>query len=82
MVAGEAQTCYTPLMADDDPLPKSLVEKLTALPSDLILEVERFVDALRSSEADRALSAAATAVSAPAFAAVWDNPEDDAYDAL
>jgi hypothetical protein len=69
-------------MPDDAHLPVSLIEKLTALPSDLIAEVERFVDALRASENDRSLSAAAADASAPAFAAVWNNHEDDVYDAL
>jgi plasmid stability protein len=31
---------------------------------------------------DRALSQATLAASAPAFAAAWDNTEDDAYNAL
>jgi hypothetical protein len=52
---------------------------------DRLAEVEDFVDFvdfLRSRDQDRALFRAASAVSDPAFAAVWDNPEDDVYDAL
>jgi hypothetical protein len=30
----------------------------------------------------RALTRAAAATSEPAFAAIWNNPEDDVYDAL
>jgi hypothetical protein len=33
-------------------------------------------------EQERSLTRAAGAVSAPAFAAIWNNPEDDAYDAM
>ncbi len=32
-------------------------------------------------EDDRALTRAAAAVSAPSFAAIWDKPDGDAYDA-
>jgi hypothetical protein len=60
----------------------ALVEKIQALPPERIAEVEDFVEFLKLRETERALTNAATAVSAPAFAAVWDNPEDAAYDAL
>jgi hypothetical protein len=33
-------------------------------------------------EQERALTRAAAVASVPAFAAVWNNPEDDVYDAL
>ena len=42
-------------------------------------DVNAAIDFLRSRE-ERSLTAAAA--SAPAFAAVWSNPEDDVYDAL
>lgn len=61
---------------------QALFEKISALPSELVAEVEDFVDFLRLKDQDRALSRAAGAASTPAFAAVWDNPEDDVYDAL
>ena len=61
---------------------QALIEKLNTLPVDRLHEVEDFVDFLRSRDQDRALFRAATAASEPAFAAVWNNPEDDAYDAL
>jgi hypothetical protein len=59
-----------------------LIQKLNALPIDRLAEVETFVDFVHQREQDRALVAAASAASAPAFAAVWDNPEDQVYDAL
>lgn len=62
--------------------PQALIEKLNTLPIDRLHEVEDFVDFLRSRDQDRALFRAASAASEPAFAAVWNNPEDDVYDAL
>lgn len=62
--------------------PKALIDKITALPDDRIAEIEDFVDFIGQREQDRALRRAAAALSAPAFAAVWSNPEDDVYDAL
>ena len=64
------------------PANQALIEKLNTLPADRLHEVEDFVDFLRSRDQDRALFRAASAASEPAFAAVWNNPEDDAYDAL
>jgi hypothetical protein len=61
---------------------RALIEKIEALPDERIAEVEDFVEFLRLREQERALTRAATAASAPAFARVWSNPEDDAYDAL
>ena len=64
------------------PANQALIEKLNTLPIDRLHEVEDFVDFLRSRDQDRALFRAASAASEPAFAAVWNNPEDDVYDAL
>jgi hypothetical protein len=64
------------------PANQALIEKLNALPADRLHEVEDFVDFLRSRDQDRALFRAASVASEPAFAAVWNNPEDDVYDAL
>lgn len=61
---------------------QALMEKIQALPVERIAEVEDFVDFIASREQDRSLVHAASAASADAFAAVWSNPEDDAYDAL
>jgi len=61
---------------------RDLIAKIERLPADRIAEVEDFVDFLRTRDQDRALTRAATAVSATSFAAIWDNPEDAAYDAL
>ena len=61
---------------------QALIEKLNALPVDCLAEVEDFVDFIRLREQDQSLVRSAAASSAPAFAAVWDNPEDDAYNAL
>jgi hypothetical protein len=56
-------------------IPQSLIDKIKALPAERIGEVEDFVDFI-------AARAAAAQVSAPAFAKVWNNPDDDAYNAL
>ena len=61
---------------------RSLMDRIQALPPDRIAEVEDFVDFLCLRERDRALVRAAAAASEPSLAAIWDNPDDDAYDAL
>ncbi|MGH6956616.1 MAG: hypothetical protein ACREEW_08140 [Caulobacteraceae bacterium] len=64
------------------PATDSLIDKINTLPTERLSEVEDFVDFLRSRDQDRALFRAAGAASEPAFAAIWNNPEDDVYDAL
>jgi hypothetical protein len=64
------------------PNPQSLIDKIKALPPDRLAEVEDFIDFIASRAQDRALTRAAAATSAAAFAKIWNNPEDDAYDAL
>ena len=62
--------------------PDVLIAKIKELPAERIAEIDDFVDFIRLRERQSALTRAATAASAPAFERVWDNPEDDAYDAL
>jgi len=59
-----------------------LLERLAAFPRKYAAEVEDFVDFLSQRDTDRQLTRAAAAASGPAFAKVWDNPEDDVYDSL
>lgn len=66
---------------DRNVLSQRLIKKIGALPKRLIAEVEDFVDIVSAGESDK-VSDAALSISAPAFAAVWNNPEDDVYDAL
>ncbi len=61
---------------------ESLTEKMQALTSDQLAEVEEFVESLQGWEQNRALSRAAAALSEPALARVWNNPEDDVYDSV
>ena len=61
---------------------KALLKKIEALPDERISEIEDFVEFIAAREQERSITRAAAAVSAPAFAAVWSNPEDDVYDAL
>ena len=61
---------------------QALIKKIEALPADRVAEIEDFVDFIQLRERERGLARAAAASSAPAFAAIWNNPDDDAYDAL
>lgn len=64
------------------PANPALIEKLNTLPSERLAEVEDFVDFIRQRDQERGLVRASGAASAPAFAAVWENAEDDVYDAI
>lgn len=66
-------------MSVDD---QGLIEKLKALPPQRRAEVEDFVDFLKSREDEQRVTHAAMHASAPAFKAIWDNPEDAEYDRL
>jgi hypothetical protein len=61
---------------------EGLFARINALPPDRIAEVDDFVAFIVAREQARALTRAATAMSAPSFAVVWDNEEDAAYDAI
>ena len=60
---------------------KELIEKINALPPDKIAEVENFIDFLAHRD-DRLLVEAASRISEPAFAVVWNNADDAEYDNL
>jgi hypothetical protein len=60
----------------------TLTEKIQSLSAEQIVEVEDFVEFVRLRGQERGLTRAASAASAPAFEAVWNNPEDAAYDAI
>ena len=64
------------------PNAQALLKKIQALPVDRIAEIEDFVEFIVLREQDRALTRAGASSSAPSFAAIWSNPEDEAYDAL
>jgi hypothetical protein len=66
-----------------------LIQKIQSLPPERVAEVDDFVEFLRlriersqAQAQDRALARMASQVSEPSFANVWDNTEDEAYDAL
>lgn len=63
-------------------IPKSLLDKIATLSVERIAEIEDFIDFIRLREEDRSLRRAVATASAPAFETVWNNPEDDVYDAL
>lgn len=62
--------------------PQALIEKLKSLPPERMAEVEDFVDFLRLRDEERALQRTAARVAEPAFAGIWDNDDDAAYDRL
>ncbi|MEI7466007.1 MAG: hypothetical protein WCJ87_11725 [Burkholderiales bacterium] len=62
--------------------PDMLVKKLEGLSPARLAEVEDFIDFLKNRDADRALTQAAMAASEPTLKAIWENPEDAAYDRL
>lgn len=55
--------------------PKALIDKIAA-------SLLRCIMPFGDRKQDLSLVRATATASAPAFAAVWNNPEDDAYDAL
>ena len=61
---------------------ESLIDKIKALPAERIDEVEDFVDFISRRARDRALTRAAGRASEASLAEVWNNPDDDVYDAL
>lgn len=58
---------------------QALLMKIRQLTPQRMVEVEDFVDFLRARD-ERLVARAAAAASEPAFAQVWDNDEDAAYD--
>lgn len=62
---------------------QTLLEKLRHLPPEQVVEVEHFVDFLTQRQAEEhRLTQAATQAAEPAFAKIWDNPDDADYDRL
>lgn len=59
-----------------------LIEKIRQLPAQRLTEVEDFVDFLRTREKTQQLTRVASKASEAAFATVWDNDDDAAYDRL
>jgi hypothetical protein len=60
----------------------TLSEKIQTLSAEQITEVEDFVEFLRHRGQDQELARSAARMSSPALEAIWNNPEDDVYDAL
>ncbi len=61
---------------------QALLQKIQALPVERIAEIEGFVEFIVAREQERSVTRAAMATSSASFAAIWNNPEDDVYDAL
>ena len=62
--------------------PNTLIEKLKNLPPERVAEVEDFVAFLCTRDGERARVRTAARAAEPAFAKIWDNEEDAAYDKL
>ncbi len=58
-----------------------LTEKLHTLTTLQLVAVERFVESLQECETDRAAARLGGPLSEASFAAVWNNPDDEVYDA-
>lgn len=58
------------------------MKKLEALPQDKLAEVGRLVDRLRRRDSEKLLVRATMRAAEPAFATVWHNDSDSAYDRL
>lgn len=61
---------------------QQMVKKLKALPPERVAEVEDFIDFLQARNNDRGLVQAAQAITESRLKAIWDNPDDAAYDRL
>ena len=64
------------------PRESHLIAKLKQLPPQRVAEVEDFIDFLRTRDQGRSGARAATKAAEPAFAGIWDNDADAAYDRL
>lgn len=61
---------------------EELLAKIRTLPPERVAEVEDFIDFLRQRDEELRLTQAAGKLSEPAFAKVWDHPDDADYDRL
>jgi hypothetical protein len=61
---------------------KILIEKIHALSPEQIAEVDDFVEFLRLKEQQHLLRNLAAKISEPVFTKLWDNSDDEAYDAI
>jgi len=66
----------------NNPQPDPLYRSTPYTVPERVAEVEDFVDFLRTRDEERALVRAASKASEPAFAKIWDNDDDAAYDRL
>lgn len=59
----------------------AISEKIMHLNEEQLSEVDHFVDSLQLRE-NSSLTSAFSVLSERSFEAIWNNPEDDVYDAL
>lgn len=58
------------------------IQKLRALPPERIVEVDDFIDFLKTRDQDRSLVRATMGATESVLETVWDNPDDAEYDRL
>lgn len=61
---------------------QQIIEKMRSLSVSQMIEVEDFIGFLRQRREHRQAVLAATQLSEPAFAQIWDNSDDAVYDDL
>jgi hypothetical protein len=59
-----------------------VIQKLQALSPERVPGVEDFIDFLSQRDTERGPTRAAMAATEPTLNAIWDNPDDAAYDQL
>jgi hypothetical protein len=60
----------------------TLMQKIQTLLPERIAEIEDFVEFIVAREQERSLIHTAATTNTPVFNAIWNNPDDDAYDTL
>ena len=56
-------------------------DKLRTLPPERVLDVDDFIDFVADRDRESALMKAVSKASVPSFNLIWNNADDDAYDA-
>jgi hypothetical protein len=61
---------------------ESISEKISHLSEEQLAQVDLFLAQLQRDETERGLTVTFASLSNPALRRVWDNPDDDIYNAL
>ena len=66
----------------NNPIERSIIEKLRLFPPERVIEVEVFVEFLRARNRECSLVKQAGQTSEAVFTAIWDNADDSEHDRL